>query len=221
MMHSPLFQIFPQFPKNFRTFRKILKILPFPEKFLDFHPPTFFMTFLSSTTNFEFPPYFRCFSTFPPCFAKIILSPYFYKFPPCFRQIHLLFIYFTCISPYFDHDAFMHHPMHVLDASGLCLWFGGSGVTPGHDILNAPMHYSVTRPNQNIGSNQSRSIEEVKGVITDEIIGTSQLGYWRHAPGLPPKSTPMNAPPNGSVQKVGLHVRHAPWGGALRKCDSL
>src|SRR6218665_2329846 len=100
MMHSPLFQIFPQFPKNFRTFRKILKILPFPEKFLDFHPPTFFMTFLSSTTNFEFPPYFRCFSTFPLCFAKIVLSPYVYKFPHCFRQIHLLFTYFTvyCIT---------------------------------------------------------------------------------------------------------------------------
>jgi len=24
-------------------------------------------------------------------------------------------VYFP--SPYFDHDAFMHHPMHVLDAS--------------------------------------------------------------------------------------------------------
>src|SRR6218665_3869371 len=26
----------------------------------------------------------------------------------------MLFVYF--VSPYFDHDAFMHHPMHVLDA---------------------------------------------------------------------------------------------------------
>jgi len=27
---------------------------------------------------------------------------------------------FPRISPYFDHDAFMHHPMHVLDASEFC-----------------------------------------------------------------------------------------------------
>src|SRR6218665_25601 len=57
---------------------------------------------------------------FPLCFKKIILSPYFYKFPLCFTQIHLLFTYFTCIfPPYFYHDAFMHHPMHVLDAPGV------------------------------------------------------------------------------------------------------
>src|SRR6218665_3369163 len=34
-----------------------------------------------------------------------------------------------CISPYFDHDAFMHHRMHVLDApvcSGLKLGLGHS-----------------------------------------------------------------------------------------------
>ena len=29
------------------------------------------------------------------------------------------FSYFTLFaSPYFDHDAFMHHTLHVLDASG-------------------------------------------------------------------------------------------------------
>src|SRR6218665_231702 len=80
-------KISPLFSKKFRILRKIFKILPFPEKFLDFHPPKFLM-----------------------------ISPYFDKFPPCFTQIHLLLTYFTCISfaPYFYHDAFMHHPMHVL-----------------------------------------------------------------------------------------------------------
>jgi len=27
---------------------------------------------------------------------------------------YILYVYF--IPPYFDHDAFMHHPVHVLDA---------------------------------------------------------------------------------------------------------
>src|SRR6218665_1952169 len=72
--------------------------------------------FLVIDHKFLIPPYFRCFSSFPPCFAKIILSPYFYKFSPCFRQIHLLFNTLRVFPPpYFDHDAFMHHPMHVLD----------------------------------------------------------------------------------------------------------
>ena len=86
------------------------------------------MFFLVIDHKYRFSPYFRCFSTFPPCFAKFIISPLFrenYYFLPtfknsplCFTQIHLLFTYFTCISfpPYFYHDAFMHHPMHALDA---------------------------------------------------------------------------------------------------------
>ena len=78
------------------------------------------MTFFVIDHKFKFriSSLFSLFQYIPPCFAKIIIPPYFDKFPPCFRQTHLLFTYFTCISflPYFDHDAFMHHPMHVLDA---------------------------------------------------------------------------------------------------------
>src|SRR6218665_3553961 len=72
---------------------------------------------LSSTTNFEFPPYFPCFSTFPPCFAKIIISPYYEKFPLFSKNapaFYILLVYF--VFPYFGHDAFMHHPMHVLNS---------------------------------------------------------------------------------------------------------
>src|SRR6218665_2071531 len=42
---SPLFQIFPLFSKKCRTQRKIFTILPFPDKFLDFLPRKFPMTF--------------------------------------------------------------------------------------------------------------------------------------------------------------------------------
>jgi len=30
--------------------------------------------------------------------------------------LNVLYVFF--VSPYFDHDAFMHHTMHVLDAPG-------------------------------------------------------------------------------------------------------
>src|SRR6218665_3833392 len=109
MMHfRPLFQIFPLFSRNFQTLRKMLTILPFPEKFLDFHPPKFLMTFFLVIDH-----KFRISPLFPENYSFPLLL----QISPCFRQIHLLFTYFTCIfPPYFDHDAFMHHPMHVLDA---------------------------------------------------------------------------------------------------------
>src|SRR6218665_2073912 len=48
MMHFPLFQIVPLFWRNFQTLGKIFTILIFSEKFLDFHPPKFLMTFFSN-----------------------------------------------------------------------------------------------------------------------------------------------------------------------------
>src|SRR6218665_2181847 len=99
---------------------KIL-ILPLPEKFLDFHPPKFLMTFFSHRPQISnFPP-FSLFQYISLCFEKIIISLCFEKCPPCFRKNSLAFyiLYVHFVSPYFDHDAlnFMHHPMHVLDAS--------------------------------------------------------------------------------------------------------
>jgi len=96
------------FTQEIQTLWKIFKILPFPEKFLDFNPPKFLMTFFShQPVTVHFLPV-----------SRKLLFPYFDKFPLWFRKIHLLFTNFLCISfpPYFDHDAFMHHPMHVLDA---------------------------------------------------------------------------------------------------------
>src|SRR6218665_893367 len=75
--------------------------------------------FLVINHKFRISSYFRSFSTFPPVSRKLFFPPYFYNFPPVLGK-------FTCFlhtlrvfrSPYFDHDAFMHHPMHVLDAPG-------------------------------------------------------------------------------------------------------
>src|SRR6218665_4173142 len=78
--------------------------------------------FLVIDHKFRISPLFSLFQYISPLFREnYSFPPTFTNFPPCFRQIHLLFTYFTyftCIffPPYFDHDAFMHHPMHVLDA---------------------------------------------------------------------------------------------------------
>jgi len=53
----------------------------------------------------------------PPIYTKFINSPIFDKF-----RIFVEFTYFA--SPYFDHDAFIHHALHVLnvpDLSYTCL----------------------------------------------------------------------------------------------------
>src|SRR6218665_2458579 len=124
MMHFPPCFRFPPY------FRKIFGLSEF---FLQFYLfPTNFLTFIRAKISddlffshrpqilFRISPLFRCFSTFPPLFREnYSFPPTLTNFPPSFRQINLLFTCFTSISfpPYFDHDAFMHHPMHVLDAS--------------------------------------------------------------------------------------------------------
>ena len=107
---------FPLFSINFQA---LWKILPFPEKFLDFYPPKFLVTFFSHRPQISNPPLFSLFQYIFPLFRENYNFPCFKKFPPCFRKIHLLFTYFMCFSfppTCFDHDAFMHHPMHELDA---------------------------------------------------------------------------------------------------------
>src|SRR6218665_2372123 len=71
------------------------------ENFLNFTFSRNFFRFSSAKNSDDFflvifqkhriSPCFSYFFTFPPCFAKILLSPYFDKFSPCFRKIHLLF----------------------------------------------------------------------------------------------------------------------------------
>src|SRR6218665_2593379 len=91
MMHFPLFQISPLFSKNFQTLWNISKMLPFPEKFLDFHLPKFLMTFcLVIEHKFRISPCFPCFGTFPPLFREN------YYFPPTFKNVLPVFEKFTC-----------------------------------------------------------------------------------------------------------------------------
>src|SRR6218665_1524221 len=90
MMHFPLFQIFPLFPKHFLTPLKISQNLPFLEKFSDFHPSTFLMTLFVINHKFQihFPQFQQNYS-FPHTFQ--ISPPVFSKFA-CF---YILFIFFV------------------------------------------------------------------------------------------------------------------------------
>jgi len=81
------------------------------------------MTFFQ-TTDFEFP-LFSLFQYISPLFREN------YYFPPTLENLPPVLEKFTCFlhtlwvfrfPPYFDHDALIHHPMHVLDASG---WSNG------------------------------------------------------------------------------------------------
>src|SRR6218665_1477688 len=71
IMHSPLcFRFPPLFSKNVLTLRKILTIFPFPEIFLDFHPPKFLMTFFSHRPQISNSPIFAVSVHFPPVSRK-------------------------------------------------------------------------------------------------------------------------------------------------------
>ena len=107
----PTFDKFSDSMENFQNFTFCRKICRFSSAKISED------LFLVIDKKFQISPIFPL-SVHSP-FAKIIISPYFEIFF-CFRKNHLLFTYFMCISfpPYFDHDAFMHHPMHVLGAPG-------------------------------------------------------------------------------------------------------
>src|SRR6218665_265660 len=118
---SEAFGFSPDFRNISQTPWKIFPILPFPEKFLDFHPPKFLMTFFlffSHRIQILNSPYFPCFTIFPPISRKLLFSPYFYKFAPLFSgNLRAFYILYVCfVLPYFDHDAFMLHTMRILDA---------------------------------------------------------------------------------------------------------
>ena len=109
MMHFlPLFQISPYFLKKFQTLENF-PIVPFPEKFIDFHPMTFFLVI--NRKFWIFLPIFPVSVHFPHVSQTFFLPPYFYKiFPPVFEKF-MCFLHTLCVfrfPPYFDHDAFMH-----------------------------------------------------------------------------------------------------------------
>ena len=124
MIHFPSVSDFPCFWKKIQTLRKIFTILPLPDKFFDFHPTKFLITFFLVIDHkfrtflpiFEFSPYLLCFSTFPstfpPRFAKIIISPLLlqispvflhslrvFRFPPTLTMMHLCITQCTYWTP--------------------------------------------------------------------------------------------------------------------------
>src|SRR6218665_572084 len=112
MMHFPPVSDFPPpFSKNFLTLKKIFTILPFSEKFLDFHPPKFLMTFFSHRPQILNSPIFPVSVHFPPISRKLLFPTYFDKFPPILDN----FICFLHTLRVFRYPLLL--PMHVLDAS--------------------------------------------------------------------------------------------------------
>jgi len=96
-MHSPLFQIFPLFSKKFQTLWKMSKMLPFPEKFLNFHPSKSLMTFFIVIDHkFRISPFslFRYIS--PSVSRKLLFPPYFQKFPPVLEKF-TCFLHTLCV----------------------------------------------------------------------------------------------------------------------------
>ena len=114
MMHfPPCFRFPPYFRNIFGLSDKFL------QKILEFLPTKFLMTFfLVIDHKFRISPLFRCFSTFPlpPVSRKLFFPPTFTNFPPCLGKFTCILHNLRVFSPYFDHDVFMHHTMHVLDA---------------------------------------------------------------------------------------------------------
>src|SRR6218665_1370456 len=90
MMHFPPVSDFPLFSKKFQTLRKIFTMLPFPDKFLDFHPPKFLMTF---------PPYFNKFSPVLDKFTCFLHTLRVFRFPPTLTMMHLCIIQCTYWTP--------------------------------------------------------------------------------------------------------------------------
>jgi len=116
MMHFPLFS------KNVQTLWKFSRFYLFLQNLSIFIRQNFWWPFILPV-SVHFPPLFRENFYFPPTFQN---------FPPTFQNVpsglqkftcfYILYVYF--VSPYYDHDAFMHHPMHVVDASDApyCVW---------------------------------------------------------------------------------------------------
>jgi len=74
----------------------------------------FFFSHSPQISNF---PLFFLFQFISLLFLEISLSPpTFAKVSPWFRKIYVFLYTLRVFSPYFYHDAFIHHTMHVLDA---------------------------------------------------------------------------------------------------------
>src|SRR6218665_2506822 len=118
-MHFPLFQISLLFPTNLSDSVENFPNLTFSRKISRFSSAKISDDlFLSHRLKILIPHLFSLFHYISPYFAKIIIPPTFANFLLSFREIYVFSTYFMCISfpSYFDHDAFLHHTMRVVDA---------------------------------------------------------------------------------------------------------
>ena len=103
----------------FELREKCSQLYLFPKKFSIFIRQIFWRPFflLVIDHKFRMSPLFSLFQYIFSIFINFSFPPTFTNFPPLFRKIYVLYILSVFfVSPYFDHDAFMHHTMHVLDA---------------------------------------------------------------------------------------------------------
>src|SRR6218665_3066713 len=75
------------------------------DEFRGVHPPKRMM-------HIAYSPHFHKIYKFLLYFHKI------YTFPPISTKFTFLGLIYVFCFPYFDHDAFMHHTLHILDAPG-------------------------------------------------------------------------------------------------------
>ena len=110
MHFPPCFRFSPYFPKKFWIRGKFSQFHLFPTNFTIFSHQNIFRIF----------PYLTVSIHFPPSSLNLYFPPTFAKFPFLFRKIYV-FLHILRVfrfPPYFYHDAFMHHPMHVLGTPG-------------------------------------------------------------------------------------------------------
>ena len=108
---APCFR-FPPISEKFSDFLEIFSILPFPERFLHFHPPKFLMTFfLVIDHKFRISPLFSLFQFISPLFRENYSFPLLLQiFPPVLNK-------FTC----FLHTLRVYFPPHTLTMMHLCI----------------------------------------------------------------------------------------------------
>ena len=117
----PLFQISPIFPKKCSDSENFSQFYLSSKNFSIFIRQNFWLPFFSHRPQISnFHSYFPCFSTFPPCFAKIIISPLLLQLPRSVFEKFPCFLHTLCVfrPPLLRPWCIYASQMHVLDAPG-------------------------------------------------------------------------------------------------------
>ena len=110
---------FPLFPNKFSGTMEKFSNFTFSQKIFNFHPPKFLMTFFVCHR-------LQILNSLPIFTVSVQHFPLLLWISPQISSNLRVFTFFLWFSfpPYFDHDAFMHHTMHIVDASGcwMLMW---------------------------------------------------------------------------------------------------